>query len=140
MFPSSEDSSVIEKTSDVESKLRRELKKLLASKSFQTSDDVDQMTNILMGKLMQIAQEEDSSIQDSHTESIQEFPSHNIESSAKGELFYTGKFELKDENLDTLQSDLEDSGNIVNRKNGDEIVVDTVIREAKEKEEKNMEK
>ena len=36
-------------------KLRRELKKLLGSKDFQNIGDLDQMTDILMNKLQEIA-------------------------------------------------------------------------------------
>jgi len=45
--------------SDIGSRLRKELKKLLGSPDFQTIQDLDQMTDILMQKLAEIADEDD---------------------------------------------------------------------------------
>ena len=53
-------------TCDVESRLRKEIKLLLGNPSFQQIKDLDQMTNLLMQKLTQIAQEQDSSSSSDH--------------------------------------------------------------------------
>lgn len=47
-------------SADLGSKLRSELRNLLSSPDFQKVRDIDQMTDILMGKLAEIAEQEES--------------------------------------------------------------------------------